>query len=118
MKTKQIILVLMASMFAVMPVLAQKANSNRETVVFCVNDMDCQSCKIKIEKNIAFEKGVKALDVNLENRTVAVTYDTRKNNPESLKDAFQKIGYEATTSSKPACQTPCADPKCAGEHAH
>lgn len=100
MKTKQIILVLMATMFAVMPVLAKKSNPNRETVVFCVDDMDCQSCKMKIEKNIAFEKGVKALDVNLEKRTVSVTYDMRKNSVSDLQTAFKKIGYEATLPSK------------------
>jgi periplasmic mercuric ion binding protein len=37
--------------------------SKDTTVCFRVA-MDCMSCKQKIEKNIAFEKGVKALDVN------------------------------------------------------
>lgn len=102
MKTKQLILVLIATMFAVMPIMAKKNNSNRETVIFCVDDMECHSCKMKIEKNIAFEKGVKALDVNLEKRTVLVTYDTRKNDVSGLQTAFKQIGYEATLPSEPA----------------
>jgi copper chaperone CopZ len=95
MKTKTFFMVFMATMFAISPISAKKNDSNKETVIFCVDDMDCQSCKIKIEKNIAFEKGVKAMDVSLEKKIVEVTFDKRKNTVESLQGAFKKIGYEA-----------------------
>ena len=79
---------------AIIPVFAQKSNQNRATVVFNVT-MDCHSCQQKIEKNIAFEKGVKALDVSLQKQTVQVTYDTRKTTVEKLQEAIKKLGYEA-----------------------
>ncbi len=74
-------------------------DKKEECVVFDVN-MHCTSCKAKIEKNIAFEKGVKALDVSLENKTVAVTYRADKNSEESLKQAFEKLGYTATVKKE------------------
>ena len=46
-------------------------------VTFNVN-MHCENCKAKIEKNISWEKGVKDLSVNLENKTVRMV-DEHKN---------------------------------------
>lgn len=101
MKTKTILLsIMMLVSFA--GVSAQtKKDGNKEKVTFNV-PMDCGSCKNKIEKNIAFEKGVKSLDVDLEKQTVEVTYDKRKTDVEGLQAAFKKIGFEATVA-KPAC---------------
>lgn len=85
--------VIMLASFAGVSAQEKKDNKN-ETVVFNVS-MDCMGCKNKIEKNIAFEKGVKDLDVNLENKTVKVTYDTRKTSKENLIAAIKKLGYDA-----------------------
>jgi len=100
MKTKSIELSLMAIVLMVMPIMvvAQKQSSLIK-VVFSV-PMDCASCKTKIEKNIAFEKGVKALDVSLENKIVALTYDSIKTNVLNLQAGFKKIGYDAIVISK------------------
>ncbi len=94
MKTKKIISLVMATMLAIFPAVSQKSKQNRETVVFNVA-MDCHSCQQKIEKNIAFEKGVKALDVSLQKQTVQVTYDTRRTTVEKLQEAIKMLGYEA-----------------------
>jgi periplasmic mercuric ion binding protein len=94
MKIKQIITLLMAIMLVIAPVLSQKKRANRETVVFHVA-MDCHNCQQKIEKNMAFERGVKALDVSLQKQTVQITYDTRRTTNEKLQEAIKKLGYEA-----------------------
>ncbi len=73
-------------------VAAAKRN-NRETVVFSV-PMDCQGCVDKIEHNIAFEKGVTALDIDFERQQVSVTYNVTKTTPELLSEAFRKIGKD------------------------
>ncbi|HRZ95944.1 MAG TPA: heavy-metal-associated domain-containing protein [Paludibacter sp.] len=95
MKTKSILFVLFSILLSTIPLTAEtKKAVNSEKVLLSV-DMDCNSCKQKIEKNIAFEKGVKSLDVKLEKKTVEVTYDNRKTNVENLVAGFRKIGYEA-----------------------
>lgn len=68
-----------------------------KTVTFNVG-LHCQNCVKKVKENISFEKGVKALDVNLEKKTVTVTYDPAKTDEATLKKAIEKLGY---TCSKP-----------------
>ncbi|MBU0765316.1 MAG: heavy-metal-associated domain-containing protein [Bacteroidetes bacterium] len=57
--------------------------------------MKCNSCKAKIEKNIAFEKGVKHINADVATKVITIAYRRDKNNPESLVKAIQKLGYEA-----------------------
>jgi copper chaperone CopZ len=96
MKTKNMLLIIIAFFVSMNVMTGQnKKESTKQNVVFSVA-MDCHSCQQKIEKNIAFEKGVKAMNVSLEKQTVEITYDTRKTDVEKLKLAFEKIGYPAT----------------------
>ena len=68
-----------------------------KTVVFNVG-LHCQNCVKKVKENISFEKGVKSLDVNLEKKTVTISYDPSKTDEATLKKAIEKLGY---TCSKP-----------------
>ncbi len=61
-------------------------------VVFNVH-LHCANCVKKVEENIAFEKGVKGLEVSLENQTVAIKYDAAKTSEATLKAAIEKLGY-------------------------
>ncbi len=67
----------------------------KETVTFYIENMNCQNCVKKIEKNIAFEKGVSDLVCNLSDKTAKVTYNSTKTTEDKLKEAFEKIGMEA-----------------------
>ena len=99
--------ILMLSLLIAATAFAQKTQD--KTVCFDVN-IHCGSCKAKIEKNIAYEKGVKDLVVFMETHVVKITYDPSKTNEEKLIAAFKKIGYEAkvkTTCCKTA-EKPCA----------
>lgn len=71
------------------------AKSEKATVLFSVN-LHCDGCVTKIEKNIAFEKGVKDLQCDLKKKTVLVTFDPAKTSVETLQSAFEKIGKPAT----------------------
>ena len=70
------------------------ARGEKQTIVFDV-DLHCQGCITKIEKNIAFEKGVKDLVCDLEKKTVTVVFDPAKTSVEQLQTAFEKIGKPA-----------------------
>lgn len=78
-------LVLMVSF--VLPSEAQ--NKNEKTIVFNAN-IHCAGCKDKVEKNIPFEKGVKALKVDMKRQTIAITFRTDKNTKENLIKAIEK----------------------------
>lgn len=72
----------------------KKAKKTKEVrnVTFLV-DIDCANCVRKVQENISFEKGVKGLDVTLEDRTVAIKYDPAKTSEDVLKAAIEKLGY-------------------------
>ncbi len=63
-----------------------------ETVTFNVS-MDCHSCQAKLEKNIPWEKGVKDMTVDLENKTVTIKYDPAKTDEATLKKAVEKLDF-------------------------
>lgn len=66
----------------------------KQTVLFKAK-MDCGSCKQKVEKTLSFEKGVKALEVNLEKQTISVTFDNEKTTVEKLQAAINKTDVKA-----------------------
>lgn len=91
------ILFLIAVLLGSIGISANAAASNGSkgelmTVVYSVG-MHCDNCKKKIESNIAFEKGVKDLKVDLASKTVTVTYRTDKTDSEKLLNAIKKLGY-------------------------
>lgn len=65
-----------------------------KTVVYEVS-MHCKSCKAKIERDLAFEKGVKEVTATLDEKMVTVKYDDAKTTPEKIAEAIKKLGYEA-----------------------
>lgn len=69
-----------------------KKDTSKETVVFDVS-MTCENCKKRVEKNIAFEKGVTDMKVNLSDKTVEIEYKKDKTNVEKLQKALEKLGY-------------------------
>jgi copper chaperone CopZ len=102
MKAKNIFLTAMSVLFTLLMVTdlfaqdkQQDKKKGKETVKFYVEDMTCKNCQAKVEKNIAFEKGVTDLKCNLSEKTVEVTYKTDKTNQEALKKGFKKIGMTA-----------------------
>jgi len=72
-----------------------KKKNEKETVTFVVEAMHCNNCIKKIEKNIAFEKGVTDLKCDLDTKTAEVTYRKDKTTTDKLASAFKKIGMEA-----------------------
>ena len=80
----------------------QKKNANLEEVTF-VTTIDCKNCVKKVEANLPYEKGIKDMKVNLDDRTVWIKYDATKTDKEKLAAAIVKLGYEAE-EVKPATE--------------
>jgi copper chaperone CopZ len=55
----------------------------------------CDMCKETLEKNLAFEKGIKKSDLDVESKIITVTYNPEKISPEEIRKAIAKIGYDA-----------------------
>ncbi len=54
----------------------------------------CGECKETIEEALAFEKGVKSSELDLETKIVTVTYKTGKTTAEKIRKAISKAGYD------------------------
>ena len=95
---KNLLFILLCTLFFVP--LSLSAKPDKQVVVLSC-DLHCQGCCDKIMKNIAFEKGVKDIVCDLENKTVTVTYDANKTDVPTLLKAFDKIGKPAKVKRDP-----------------
>ena len=93
-----IIAVLMA--FSVSMYAGPKKKGEIKGVTFSVH-LHCENCVKKVQENIAFEKGVKGLDISLEDQTVAIKYDAAKTSEQTLKTAIEKLGYPVSGKVEP-----------------
>ena len=82
--------------FAVFLAVLSNAQEKKEVVFSTEPEIHCESCVSKIKNNIRFEKGVKAINPDLNTKLVTIQYDSEKTDIEKLQKAFKKIGYEAT----------------------
>jgi periplasmic mercuric ion binding protein len=55
----------------------------------------CPMCKESIEKMLTFERGVRHALLDMETKEVTVRYNNRRTDPEKLRKAITKIGYDA-----------------------
>ena len=58
-------------------------------------EMHCANCEKKIKENIRFEKGIKSIKTNLDDKTVTIEYDADKTTVPAIIEGFKKIKYEA-----------------------
>jgi len=94
MKIKIAIIALILSI-AAFNAQAQSRKPVKETaeITFIVA-LHCQNCVKKVEANLPFEKGIKDIKVTLDDHTVWIQYDISKTDPDKLKAAIEKLGYE------------------------
>ena len=95
------------AMFTAVSLNAQK--TEKWSNVTIQTNGTCQACKDKIEKNLAFEKGVKDVNYDLATAKVKVTYDPKKTTDDNLRAAIVKLGYtaDAPTNQPKSCNQPC-----------
>ena len=55
----------------------------------------CDMCKARIEKSMAYEKGVQSAVLDVPSQVLTVTYRADKTTPGALRAAVQKTGYDA-----------------------
>ena len=79
------------------------AKDIKTVVLTTTPEIHCANCEKTIKENIRFEKGVKSIKTNLDNKTITIDYDADKTDVPTIIKGFQKIGYEAV-EVKPAPQ--------------
>ncbi len=74
--------------------VAQAKTSGTATAQFKTSAV-CDMCKARIEKSLAYEKGVQSASLDVPSKVLTVTYRADKTTPEALRTAVQKTGYDA-----------------------
>jgi len=83
-------------LFMALAIAAICTAKNIKKVVLTTNpEMHCTGCEKKIKDNIRFEKGIKSITTNLDDKTVVIEYDADKTNVQNIIEGFKKIKYEA-----------------------
>ena len=73
---------------------AQEKSKNAEEIKIQTSAV-CGMCKDRIEHNLAYEKGIKNVSLDDETKVVTVGYSPKKTNPDEIRKAISKIGYDA-----------------------
>ena len=71
------------------------AKDIKTVVLTTTPQMHCANCEKKIKENIRFEKGIKSIKTNLDDKTVTIEYDADKTTVPDIIKGFKKIKYEA-----------------------
>ena len=72
---------------------AQKS-TNRDTLTIKTST-ECNMCKERVEKEMAYTKGVVSSSLNVEKAILTVIYKANKTTPENIRVAISNLGYDA-----------------------
>ena len=73
----------------------QKNESKGMQKVQIKTSAQCDMCKMRIEEALAFTKGVKKSELNVETKIATIFYKAKKTDIQKLKEAIAKVGYDA-----------------------
>ncbi len=92
MRTLKFLSLILIVLFVGQKSFAQEA---KEAVIKIKTSSQCDMCKETIEKALAYEKGVISADLDVSTKYVTVKYKTKKTNPDKIRIAITKVGYDA-----------------------
>ena len=99
------------AMFTAMSANAQKTEKTEKwQKVTIQTNGSCHTAKDKIEKSLAYEKGVKDVVYDATTAKVQITYDSGKTSVQALKDAIVKLGYKVDVAPATGCSKTCNKP--------
>ena len=70
-------------------------NDDKDKEVKIKTSAICGMCKARIERNLAFEKGVKESDLDVKTKVITIKYNPAKTDVVKLKANISKTGYDA-----------------------
>jgi len=93
---------LLASLLAFFALVAQaQTKPGTETVKFKTSAV-CDMCKTRIEKSMAYAKGVQSATLDVASQMLTVNYRPDKTSVADLRTVVQKTGYDADEATADA----------------
>ncbi len=80
--------------------LTANAQSPTETIIiktniYCDHCKECESCGGRLNRELPFIKGVKDFSLDEKAMILTITYNSKKTNPDNLRAAIAKAGFDA-----------------------
>ena len=91
---RNLFLTALTSLFLLGNVFAIAGPGDEKEVKFKTSAI-CGMCKARIERNLAFEKGVKEATLDVKTKIVTIKYNPDKTDVAKLKANVSKSGYDA-----------------------
>lgn len=91
---KKFITIVMTLLVSSMVLVSAKPKAQLREALYQTN-LHCKNCAAKIQDNVAFEKGVKDLSIEVDAKTVKIVYNPAKTDAKKLEEAIRKLGYTA-----------------------
>jgi len=95
---KQFLFIVIAA-FICLPVFSQSKPASANDTLRVHTSAQCPMCKERIEKALAYEKGVAHSLLDLETRVATVVFNPRRTTPDKIRKAISSVGYDADTLS-------------------
>ncbi len=91
----------------------EKAGKKEQEIKIATN-LHCESCKAKIESDLAYVKGVKEVNADVATKVVTVKFSTKKTSAEAIVERIQKLGYQAKVMGDGCCPGTTGGSGCKG----
>lgn len=79
----------------IMSVQTLEAQTGKFKEIKIKTSAQCEMCKETIEEAMAFEKGIKSAELDLDTKMLTVKYKPQKTDPKTIKKAIAREGYDA-----------------------
>lgn len=66
-----------------------------KTTIYCDHCLVCETCGQKFDNELAYEKGIRLVVVDEKAMTITVTYNSKKTNPDTIRQTISKMGFDA-----------------------
>ncbi len=73
----------------------QISYAQKKAEIVIQTSAECQMCKERLEKVLAYEKGVYTSNLDLKTKKIHIVYNPQKTNPDHLRIIISKQGYQA-----------------------
>jgi len=71
-----------------------QTTKSKETIVIKTST-ECNMCKERVEKEMAYTKGIISSSLNVDKAELTVVYKSHKTTPEKIRKTISDLGYDA-----------------------